>query len=225
MPVFAEAKLQLRAGRSGHDEKVRGAYIPSRITTACACFAILAKLVISGARGQTKARLNEGDRMPGKGTFAFIGCRLLALYVIYLGAQKLGFAVLHIRNAIKVGAPLSLMEPAILGLAIDLCAILFFWFGAGWISSKVSVAAGAEDPSSASRQELIATAIAIAGAILLITSIPGIVGFVAGFAFWGNQNFYHLSGLIPLIVTGVICLVGPDYFSGLIMKLRRWGVE
>ena len=157
---------------------------------------------------------------------AFVGCRLFALYVLYQAIHRIGFSAIYLDKAIKTGLGLSLSEPTILALIIDIALFIFLWFSAGRIAAGVS--GGQEDPSretSLTRKELLATAVAICGVFVLVIAVPRTAGVLATFLFTGRAETFQLFQIIPLLVVGLACIFGAGYFASLVLKARRWGSD
>ena len=166
--------------------------------------------------------------MPNARSLAFVGCRLLSLYILYRAIQNLGLVAssLYLYPALKADSAPSFLEPAIATLLIDIVVFLGLWFGAGRIADKVAgPAAEAEDREGFSRRELLATAVAAAGILVLVTAIPGLVGHIVVFVLWKQHNIAELVQLIALVVMGLLCLAGPRDIADLVMKARRWGPD
>ena len=176
--------------------------------------------------------------MPSARDIAFIGCRLLALYVLYgillTGAHSVFFLLRALGAAEENNA--SLLDYAganVMSLGANLAVFFLLWFGAGWIAGKV--ATGTSEPSEEvpvgwSRQKALSLAIVALGLWVLIHHLPVLISY-APLMFIEDTDpaaaRFHIqpASIISAVLTtilGVLCVLGPRGIAEGIAKLRRW---
>jgi len=163
---------------------------------------------------------------------AFVGCRLLALYFLYLAVAGVPQGLFALSSAFGEGRPQGVelfYEPSlwlVLALPIlHLAMVLLLWFGARWLSSEV--AAGAPEETSAwSPQSLLSVGVVLLGLVLLSFALPQVVFYLLFFAYGAEYaDFFKFNALVSKAVQTLIGLgliIGSGRIAGTIARLRRW---
>ena len=169
--------------------------------------------------------------MPNMRGFAFLGCRLLSLAALYWVLQTIELSVLTVQQFIGSGYALGsetafhLVFWPVFFSGLDLAIVLVLWFGADWISARMTRdAPAATEDQDWSRSAVLSMAVAVIGLLLLVSLVPR-----------AAQNFYliffegHVNAatLIPVLVhvvltlaIGLGCLLGRRGIAAFIVKAR-----
>jgi hypothetical protein len=159
---------------------------------------------------------------------AFVGCRLLAVYIFLtvLQAQisNTYFYLQHLRSIEETGIEQHndfafYFMSALLNLGF--CAAL--WFGAGWLSGKV--AAGAprtqgEAPAPWSLQSALSVVVIASGLWLLILLVPSLAHVLHQLFRSGGVEFISLAYTIVAFALGLVCVFSPRAIAGFIFRGR-----
>jgi hypothetical protein len=162
---------------------------------------------------------------------AFVGCRLLALYILFGAVQSLAYNIYFIVGGLYflqgqysseartdkfIEAGLNFVP-----LAVGLSLFLLLWFRAAWLAGKIAANAPAEQENWSPRLVL-SVAIIFFGLVVLYWTIPHLSSFLYTLATDGSP---HASFLISILVGGGIglgCILGSERIAGTIASLRRW---
>ncbi|MEO3428330.1 hypothetical protein AAFN88_05695 [Pelagibius sp. CAU 1746] len=170
--------------------------------------------------------------MPSARDIAFIGCRLLALYFLYLAVLSIPQGLFSLSSAFGVGRPQGwqLIYEASLWLVLampilNLAMVLLLWFGAGWLSKEV--AAGApEAVSDWSPRSLLSVGVVLLGLILISFALPQIVLYLLYIADGAleAQTFqvHYLVSEIVQACVGIGLILGSQRITDFIARARRW---
>ncbi|WP_299624217.1 hypothetical protein [Pelagibius sp.] len=165
--------------------------------------------------------------MIGARDLAFVGCRLLSLYVLWVTLTYLAHSILLVFG---VMAWSSYASSSLMLLVTHLAVFVALWFGAGRIAGMVAseTAATSEDHAGEwSRQAALSLAVVVLGLWVLIQQLPIFVSFLLQFI--GEERRFALNTdldrLVWVILTtglGVLCVFGSRAIAQFIGRLRRW---
>ncbi|MEM7168838.1 MAG: hypothetical protein AAF530_01615 [Pseudomonadota bacterium] len=155
-------------------------------------------------------------------SFAFIACRLMAIYLL---VQAIDFAAIFAWSLMRLELPdlwMASSPSAIIGL-IGLVTFFVLWFGAGPISRCITPKIAQENSSEDwTQQGLLSVGIVLIGIWIIAVNLPGLVGYIYVFA---DDVVVDPKGIIELVlslVLGVFCLVGAHGLTRFVGKMRRW---
>ena len=167
--------------------------------------------------------------MPSAREFAFIGCRLLSLLILYFAVQQFELILLSLIKVLGADASkrsLFFFEIAffpVLSVISDVVVILCLWCGAGWISGRlVKGLENAAKPEIWSREITLSLAVAALGLFILVTTIPEILRSIYVYTVHNQSTDESLIAASLAIAVAVICILGPRSIAGFVAKLRRW---
>jgi sterol desaturase/sphingolipid hydroxylase (fatty acid hydroxylase superfamily) len=158
---------------------------------------------------------------------AFVGCRLLALFVFVGVVQNIAFGVRFLFQALIRGpdetraqqlTEVSLQHASAV-TGVVLAAVL--WFGAHWISGKI--AEGAPQATGQwSPRIVLSVAIIFFGLYLLFWTLPHISYLLQNLVV---HDAFSLESLLSILLQGAIavgCILGSQRIADFIAKLRHW---
>jgi len=170
--------------------------------------------------------------MPSARDIAFILCRLLALYFVYVAVLSIPQGLFALSSAFGAGRPQGVelfYQPSLwLVLAspiLSLAMVVLLWFGAGWLSRGVAKGAP-EDKSVWSPEALLSVGVVLLGLVLLSFALPRAVFyllFLANVA--GGDNSFQLASLVSAVVSGLVgigLILGSLGIADFLARLRRW---
>lgn len=178
--------------------------------------------------------------MPSARDIAFIGCRLLALYILWGVLQYSAFNVPFLLQALSQpeasrAGQLADVSGYVAAMLVSLAISPILWFGADWIAGKV--AAGTTEGQGETsrpwpRERALSVAVAVLGLWILIEYLPNLASEVALAV---RDGFAHTPALVSAALTtalGLICVLGSrgivefvKQLRGGMAKLSRWLVE
>ena len=161
---------------------------------------------------------------------AFVGCRLLALYVLW-------FILTYVAQSIPFvfqGLPWSAYASAnLIALVANLAVFVALWFGAGRIAGMVATGTAephADQAQNWSRQSALSLVVIALGLWVLIHHLPDLIGYVPlifpdpADEIWPDVAV-HPPTIISAVLTsvfGLLCILGPRGIANFIGRLRRW---
>ena len=183
--------------------------------------------------------------MIGARDLAFVGCRLLSLYVLYGVVQSLAFGSYFVLNqslfsqgfsmAAEPNSPEKLLElgTTFVPLLTGLAAFAVLWFGARWIAEKVAGITTENAPASErtwSPETALSLAVIGLGLGLLVFTIPHIAGLLTTLLQTDPSDprpalytyLYNLVSVVMRCAVGVGLILGSGVIAGAIGRLRRW---
>jgi hypothetical protein len=167
---------------------------------------------------------------------AFIGCRLLALYFVYIALMSIPQGLFALSSIFGAGGPrgvdqfyeLSYEASLWRVLAhpiLSLAMVLVLWFGAGWLSREV--ADGAPDATASwSPRSLLSVGVVLLGLVLVSFALPKIVLYLLYLADGAAdartfQTSYLASEVVQALI-GFGLILGSERIAAMIADLRRW---
>lgn len=176
-----------------------------------------------------------------KEDFAYIGCRLLALYLAVMATYSASsfaavFAVVWEGSMGefspgKVGAIYFNLVP----LVLYALAALIFWFGAArLVKYLLPVKSVHSESSTITLFEAQSVAFAAVGALLLFNAIPDISGVLYKFQLMKEMDSYtellfdmktRVFQLSIQLVLGMLLLLGSKGLSGMLIRIRELGMK
>jgi len=161
---------------------------------------------------------------------AFVGCRLLALYVFLTVVQAQISNVFFYLQALNATEATGIVHnneyDLYFGSAFLYLGICFvLWFKAGWLAGKI--AAGAKEPQGEvpvvwSRQSALAIVVIAAGLWVLILLVPNLTYVLSQLFQRGFVDFISVAYVVLAIVVGLVCVFTPQGIAGFIDRTRRW---
>jgi hypothetical protein len=176
--------------------------------------------------------------MPSTRDIAFIGCRLLALYVLYGFLINLAFNFIDYLQLLAVPGEdgwqmhRHIVRSSLFQL-VNLAAFLALWFGAGWLAGKVAAGtAETRDPAPAiwSRENALSFAVAVLGAWALVHHLPVLLSYAPlmlpdpSDEIW-RDVIVHPPTIISqalISVLALLCVLSPQGIARFIARLRGW---
>lgn len=161
--------------------------------------------------------------MPSSRDLAFVGCRLLSLYVLYQAVLKSGFVYLSLVQLYSSNRFGISLDAAFVTVFLEVLVFLFFWFGAGWISRR----AVEDDKELVKREEfsprnVLAIAVAISGIFAIVLTIPTLIRMATIFAIQDVRTLELLISPVATLIVGLLCIVGSKSIADFVVRLRRW---
>jgi len=156
--------------------------------------------------------------------WAFLACRVLALYVLYLGFKSLMYSANALLLWLTSGSGTFTPGFSIYFVGFEVVAFLFFWCGASWLS-KIMAPAKAADQDFDTRYvaQLMTLCISVFGLILVVNAIPGFIGVLA--SNYVDAKPYLIGAITRFtveITVGLLLIIGAERLSDIIKRLRSW---
>ena len=171
--------------------------------------------------------------------FAFIGCRLIAIYILCSGLFNLEWVVHHLLHAsipaygmnMNEGPDIFLVFSSLVSILFHTMFFTFLWYKAEVLSKRIFPIETVEKLSiHYDENSLLSGFIAVLGLFFIVRKLPE---FIGGLVVGLNSDFDKTSlmkeldvhvFLISLII-GIILLLFSSNLSGLINKLRYFGLD
>lgn len=183
--------------------------------------------------------------MIGARDLAFVGCRLLSLYVLYGVVQSLAFGSYFVLNrsffsqgfsmSAEPNGPERLLElgTTFVPLLTGLAAFAVLWFGAGWVAEKIAGRTTENTPVAEqiwSPETVLSLAVIGLGLVLLVFTIPHLAGLFTTLLQADPSDprpalytyLYNLVSVVVRCAVGVGLILGSGIIAGAIGRLRRW---
>lgn len=165
--------------------------------------------------------------MPSARDLAFVGCRLLALYVLWFFLTYVGQFIPFV---LQVSAWSSFADANLMLLVTNLAVFVALWFGADRIAGMVAEGTAEPHANQAqgwSRQAALSLVVVVLGLWILIEHIPILVSFLLQLVgeerrFEANLDLGRLISAILTTSLGVLCIFGARAIAEFIGRLRRW---
>lgn len=170
---------------------------------------------------------------------AFVGCRLMALYFLYQVLQWLPhlystlsstiFVVMG-EHEIELDREVSIYLPLALQFVTELAPMLFFWFGADWLSGKIWPAGGAGaggEEGQWDRTGVLSVVIVATGAVLFLSNFSTVVLWaffsVLGYekSFWTLDVLEAFPRALVSVLFGSLFVLSAGTIARLIERLGR----
>ena len=169
--------------------------------------------------------------MPNMRGFAFLGCRLLSLAALYWVLQTIELSVLTVQQFIGSGYALGsetafhLVFWPVFFSGLDLAIVLVLWFGADWISARMTRdAPAATEDQDWSRSAVLSMAVAVIGLFFLVSLVPQVAQSFYLIAFQGLTDsasvIPFLAHVVLTLGVGLGCLLGRHGIADFIVKAR-----
>ena len=166
---------------------------------------------------------------------AFVGCRLLALYVLFSFVLSISFNTRFILQSVGMSDWIS--EDGLVAFAfyaipltIGLSMFAILWWGARWIAGRMVADMGASsEPAfeSWSRETALSLAVTALGLWILIEHLPGLVAYplyliLSMDTAISQATYIHrlVAGLVT-VGFGLACVLGSRRIAGTVSRLRR----
>lgn len=172
---------------------------------------------------------------------AFVGSRLLALFVLATSLQSIvlntwfllqGF---HSQDHWSVQDKIVEWSSYVVPMAALLALVAFLWLRAGWIAEKVAGHARALPsppiPEGWSPQRVLSVAVVILGVWILFGAIPALVSYLLWFVHTASGHggaselaFGQTSRLVSTLLSaglGLLCIFGAQRIAEFIGAVRR----
>jgi len=165
---------------------------------------------------------------------AFVGCRLLAVYVLFSSVLSISFNTRFIlQSAGMSGWSLADRIAEFAFYAIPLAFLLaitgILWWGAGWVAAK---AVAGLDPSLGpasegwSHETALSLAVVAFGLWVLIEHLPSLVAYPVYFTLRGAtdgfraESIHSLVAELVTIALALVCVLGSRRIAGTVAQLR-----
>ena len=169
--------------------------------------------------------------MPNMRGFAFLGCRLLSLLLLYWALQTTRVsvsAVLQFLNAeLSLGSDTTvhIVFWPLFFTALELALVLVLWFGAERISAHLTQdAPPAAEGEDWSRSGVLSMAVAVIGLFFLVSLVPQVAQSFYLIAFQGLTDsasvIPFLAHVVLTLGVGLGCLLGRHGIADFIVKAR-----
>ena len=176
--------------------------------------------------------------MPSARDIAFIGCRLLALFVLVSSLQAITLNSWLLLQSFRSQQEWSLQDKLVewgaytVPMAVLLVLVAILWARADWIAAKVTTGVTEAQPADAggwSRQVALSVAVVAIGLWLVVDRLPFLVQYL--FLLLGRDtgaegpvwmDFPNLAATLFAIVLGLFCVSCASPISGYLARLRRW---
>lgn len=164
---------------------------------------------------------------------AFVGCRLLALYFVYVALVSVPHSFYALSSAFGAGQSRDIVHlfyqtASWLSLAspiLSLAMALLLWLGASWLSREVAEGAP-EGTSTWSPQSLLSVGVVLLGLVLVSFALPQIalyLLFIAdGAADAADFQVAVLASEVVQTIVGIGLVLGSGGVADMIARMRRW---
>ena len=162
--------------------------------------------------------------------FAFLACRILALYALYWAARNLvgmlpGFVYYQSRG----NYIFDTIYPSLF-TGIQFAGFLALWFGASWMSPKMVPKEAPEVTSGTwDMAQLTSLIVSIFGLILVVNAVPRIGNLIVSYSFSEFHNVSEIRNTIirsteltANVVMGLVLIFGSKKISEMIKWARNW---
>lgn len=169
---------------------------------------------------------------------AFIGCRLLALYFLYNVLQWVPHAYSMLSSTIFVvrshptppGGEALVYTQILLDFIAKVGLLLFFWFGADWLSRRICPSEEkADHPQQWDRQAVLSVVPVAIGLAIVLGSFERLANWIyislSPFdtrALWEAGIGSDLAEIAMSFVLGCLFIMGGGSMTRLIAKLKGW---
>ena len=162
--------------------------------------------------------------------FAFVGCRLLAIYVLLSVVQAQISNLFFYLQSLDISEHLRVVQnfdfdPFFQSALLNLGIFFVLWFRAGWFAEKVAAGTPetkADEPATWSRQSAISIVVIASGLWILVLVIPSLTFVLQHFLQRGLVDFISLSYIAAAIAVALTCIFSPWGIANIIAKQRRW---
>lgn len=165
---------------------------------------------------------------------AFVGCRLLAVYVLFSSVLSISFNTRFMLQSAGIsgwslGDRIAEFAFYAIPLAFLLAIFAILWWGAGWLAAKAVADLDAPlepAPEGWSRETALSLAVAAFGLWVLIEHLPSLVAYPIYFSLssaTAGSQAENIRGLITELVTiglGLACVLGSRRIAGTVAQLR-----
>lgn len=162
---------------------------------------------------------------------AFVGCRLLAIYVLLSVIQaqtnNLFFYLQSLNNSESWGivAQSDNFDPYFYSALLNLVIALILWFRADWFAARIAVGATEpqeEKPATWSPQNALSVVVIATGLWFLILLVPRFAYVLQQLLENDRVDTISLIYVALAIGAGVICIFSPRGIAEVITRIRRW---
>jgi hypothetical protein len=155
--------------------------------------------------------------------WAFLACRILSLYVLYIVIQYIPGIAINIANIREADTNFFQSIFPIYFAGLNFLMFLFFWFGAPWLSNRLAPPK-AEDTVSGdwNIEQWMSLIVAVYGLILIVDALPLLAGNLAAYIGIGGEYYVRSSEIAAKAIVGTVLIFGRHRVSEAIKSARRW---
>ncbi len=162
--------------------------------------------------------------------WAFLACRVLALYLFYQAIQTLLSAGLF-ALVVQSGSETAWLTrySYLFHFLLAVAAGLVFWFGAarlaGWMVPRQADETKETTPGERSVTQFLSLAVAVLGVALVIFAIPNAAGLAARYLLEGRLHDWDLvetAMVATRLALGIVLVFGSRGIANVIGWARRW---
>ena len=171
-----------------------------------------------------------------KEEFAYIGCKLLALYWLISALNLLATSVTTVSMLQYTESVSYFSTVAIyfshLPLAVNIIFAIFFWFGANRLVKNIFSNANETNDSCITAHQVQIIAFSVVGLLLIVWSVPEIINLLykiqllKEFDSYSETPFSVKAKMVELILKsllGILLFFGAKGLSGLLLRIRTLG--
>lgn len=166
---------------------------------------------------------------------AFVGCRLLALFLLVSSVLAISFNTRFILQSFgmsewSLGDRLAEFAFYAVPLTFLIAMFVVLWWGADWIAGKATTdltVTSAPATESWSRHTVLSMVVTAVGLWALVGHLPVVVSFIIYFAKVDAPARDSTGFVAELVIVGLglACVIGSGRIAGAIGRLRRWSAE
>ncbi|WP_193367263.1 hypothetical protein [Pelagibius marinus] len=163
---------------------------------------------------------------------AFVGCRLLAIYVLLSVIQAQTSNLFFYLQSLNISESWGLVrtnefefDPFFQSALLNLVIALILWFRAGWFAAKVARGTPEpqeEKPATWSPQNALSVVVVATGLWVLILLVPSLTSVLQDLIQSGRVVSTSLISLVLMVGLGAVCIFSPRGIAGAITRLRGW---
>ena len=155
--------------------------------------------------------------------WAFLACRILSLYVLYIGIKYIPYVAISFVNYTELDTDLRLFILPICSVVLDFLLFLLLWFGAPWFSNRLAPPE-AEDTVSGdwNIEQWMSLIVSVYGLILIVDAIPLLAGNFTAYIGMRGEFYGRGSEVAARIFVGTVLIFGRRRISEVIKSARAW---
>jgi hypothetical protein len=158
-------------------------------------------------------------------TLAFVGCRLLAVYVLLSVIQAQTHNLFFYLQSLNRVVQNVDFDPYFYSALLNFVAALILWFRADWFAARI--AAGTpepqqEEPATWSPKNALSVVVIATGLWVLILLVPRLSILLQQFLEDGRVDTISFVFVALSIAVGVVCIFSPRGIAEVIARGRRW---
>ena len=163
---------------------------------------------------------------------AFVGCRLLAIYVLLMVIQAQTTNLFFYLQSLNISESWGLVrtnefefDPYFQSALLNLAIALILWFRADWFAAKVAHGTPEpqeEKPVTWTPQNALSVVVIATGLWVLILLVPRLAYVLQQLLEHGRVDLISFIYVALAVGVGVICIFSPRGIGEVIARARRW---